>query len=73
MIRRKLYGWLRGPGEWCLGRNPPDSPSMPYKLYASMAEAQIAAEAKRATIIWCGDAARETASNDSHSADQRRL
>jgi hypothetical protein len=58
MIRRKLYGWLKRPGEWCLGRQPPDTPSMPHKVFASLNEARLAAEAMRATIIWSGDAAR---------------
>jgi hypothetical protein len=60
-LRRKLYGWLRpstssGLTEWCLGRYPPDSPQLPYKVYASMDEAEAAAQAYRANVIWCGAA-----------------
>ena len=54
--RRKLYGWLRKPGEWCLGRAPPDSPQMPYKVFSSMKEAESAAAARRYEIVWSGDA-----------------
>jgi hypothetical protein len=57
-IRRYLYGWLGRHGECCLGRNPPDSPMMPYKVYSSMQEAEEAARAKRYQIIWCGAAAK---------------
>jgi hypothetical protein len=55
-LRRKLYCWLRRPGEWCLGRYPPDTPQIPYKAYGSMAEAEAAALAYRADVIWCGPA-----------------
>jgi hypothetical protein len=53
--RRKLYGWLRSSGEWCLGRYPPDVPT-PYLKYASMQEAEDAATAGRYQVIWCGAA-----------------
>jgi hypothetical protein len=54
--RRLLYGWLRKPGEWCLGRLPPDSPQTHYAIYHSMHEAESAAEASRYEIIWAGAA-----------------
>lgn len=53
--RRKLYCWLKKPGEWCLGRYPPDIPIGPYLTFASMDEAEQSA-GSRYEIIWCGDA-----------------
>jgi len=55
-LRRKLYGWLGKHGEWCLGKYPPDSPVLPYRVYQSMTEAEAAALAYRAEVIWCGAA-----------------
>jgi len=55
-LRRKLYCWLRGPGEWCLGRYPPDITIGPYMTFASMAE--VEQFMPRYDIIWCGDALR---------------
>ncbi len=58
-MKRKLYGWIRKPGQYCLGRNPPDSPQMPYEVYASLDEVEQAAKSRKAAVIWCGDAATE--------------
>jgi hypothetical protein len=59
MIRKTLYAWLLRPGVYCLGRNPPDSPSMPYARFTSRRGLEQEAQRKKAQIIWCGDAARE--------------
>jgi hypothetical protein len=53
--RRKLYCWLRKPGEWCVGRYPPDIPIGPFGVFSSMEEAERAVTTKY-DIIWCGDA-----------------
>lgn len=52
MIRKVLYGWRVG-AAWCLGRNPPDSPSNPYTAFPTKRDAELAAEVKRAKVIWC--------------------
>jgi hypothetical protein len=54
-VRRKLYCWLRSPGEWCLGRYPPDVPIGPYHTFSSMEEVEQSIS-PRYEIIWCGDA-----------------
>jgi hypothetical protein len=53
--KRFLYGWLRGPNEWCLSRQPPDIPVL-YQMFASMDEAEQAAKAARYDVVWSGDA-----------------
>lgn len=54
--RRKLYCWLRKPGEWCIGRYPPDIPIGPYHTVSSMEEAEQFGVSNRYDLIWCGDA-----------------
>ena len=54
-IRRKLYGWLRKPGEWCLSVYPPDV-AVPFQLFPSMKEAEEYADHRRSDVIWFGDA-----------------
>lgn len=54
--RRKLYCWLSKPGEWRLGREPPDIPIGPYSIFKSMDEVERAFPAARYEIIWCGKA-----------------
>ena len=55
MPRRVLYGWLRGPGQWCLSRQPPDV-SVPYQKFATLEDAEEAAKASRYDVIWSGAA-----------------
>jgi hypothetical protein len=57
--RRKFYGWLRGPGCYCIGRNPPDLPTLPYVTFASIGEAEQAAHERKADVIWSGAALAE--------------
>lgn len=53
MIRKVLYGWRLKSGEYGLGRNPPDSPSIPYTPYPDRESAQKDADRRRARVIWC--------------------
>lgn len=55
--RRKFYCWLNRPGEWCLGRHPPDSPSMPYQIFAALDDVERAIDGWRVDVVWCGGAA----------------
>lgn len=53
--RRSLYGWLHAPGDWRLGRLPPDVP-VPYQSFPSWEEAEQAAQSSRYDVIWSGPA-----------------
>lgn len=54
-VRRKLYCWLGKPGEWRLGRYPPDVPIGPWMTFSTMEEVEQSISPKY-EIIWCGDA-----------------
>ena len=58
MRRRKvLYGWLTKDGtSYCLSRLPPDVPLSPNDCYASIQDAELSAEQRRANVVWCGPA-----------------
>lgn len=53
-IRKTLYGWCRAPGEFCLGRLPPDAPNGPYEIFETMADVELAAKGRKARLVWCG-------------------
>ena len=58
-FRKTLYGWRIKDGRYCLSRVAPDYPQTPQYLFGSINEADRAAEAKRAQVIWSGTAAIE--------------